>query len=110
MCVVSFVGDHYQDRWTQPPYEFKFNNWNEVSKEDFEALKKEVEELRQLLKKAIKYDEENGEPECQMEDKVELLRKVAKLVGVELEELKTNTNVSSSTLTGVKGTTWRITQ
>lgn len=88
MCVVSMIGDHFENKWTRPYYVDTFTNWASVSREEFEALKKEVLEMKELLKKALKYDEENGEPECQMEDKIATLKKVAKLVGVDLEELK----------------------
>lgn len=86
MCVVSMVMDHYKDKWilpstgtiTFPPY---------LTREEFEQLKKEVLEMKELLKKAKIYDEENNQPDCEMEEKVELVRKVAKLVGVELDDI-----------------------
>lgn len=48
-----------------------------VKKEDFEALRKEVQELKKLLEAAIKYDKETGEPDCHMDEKIELIKKVA---------------------------------
>lgn len=105
MCVVSFVGDHYRDKWTTPIYEPVFTNWPQVSKEEFDALRNEVLEMKELLKKAIKYDEENNEPHCEMEEKIEVLRKVAELVGVDLNELNLNNKDSSPT-----GTTLTLTQ
>jgi len=114
MCVVSFVGDSFGQKWypsfQQPnPYVApidpeKFmdktitNIWkgDQVSKEEFEALKKEVEFMKQMLIKAKIYDEKNNEPNCEMEDKVALLKKIAELVGVDLTEVfgnnKTNNN------------------
>lgn len=59
----------------------------EVSRADFDALKREVEEMKKLLLRAKKYDEETGQPDCEMEDKVALLKKVAQLVGVDLSEV-----------------------
>jgi hypothetical protein len=86
------IGDHFQDKWTQPDYNRYFNYpYNQllpgVSKEEFEKLKKEVEEMKQLLIKAKIYDEQNHEPNCEMEDKISLLKKIAELVGVDLKEV-----------------------
>lgn len=94
MCVVSMIGDHYDDKWGQP-YDNKLKNMvtsysftsNSVSKEEFEALKKEVEEMKQLLIKAKIYDEKNNEPDCEVEVKIAFLKKMAEAVGVNLEEV-----------------------
>lgn len=89
MCVVSMVGDYYGDKWTRqyPAYTVTYTTPVEVSREDFDALKKEVEEMKELLKRAKAYDEANNEPNCEMEQKIALLRKVAELVGVDLSEV-----------------------
>ena len=101
MCVVSMIGDHYSDKYKQDQYQdlldrlrgnSVYNNTQFpilplVSKKEFDALKKEVEEMKQLLKKAIAYDEKNNEPHCEIEDKVKLLKEVAKLLGVDLSEI-----------------------
>ena len=94
MCVVSFVGDYYRDRWAErpyiqpytPPYGVTYTQ-TEISREEFEQLKLEVLEMKELLKRALKYDKENGEPHCEMDEKVELLKKVAEFVGVDLSEI-----------------------
>ncbi len=89
MCVASMVSDFYRDRWNQPqslPY-YTITTGSEVSRKDFEDLKKEVEDMKKLLQKAIEYDKINNQPHCEMEDKVELLKKVAELVGVSLEDI-----------------------
>ncbi len=109
MCTVSYIGDNYRDnfppRWpnvpvwpAQPtgvPYPAQPGIPGQpvpvftpaVSKEEFEALKKEVEELKQLLKAAKKFDEETGQPDCHMDDKVEFIKKLAEYVGVDLEDI-----------------------
>lgn len=87
MCVVSMVSDHYLEKWD--------NRWNSVnpyrldtiSRYEFEELKKEVKELKELLIRAKKYDEEHHEHQCETEEKVRLLKEVAKLVGVELSDV-----------------------
>ena len=114
MCTVSNIGDNYRDnfppRWpgivhpntwpAQPtgvPYPAQPGipgqpvviDTSGVSKQEFEALKKEVEELKQLLKAAKKFDEETGQPDCHMDDKVEFIKKLAEYVGVDLEDIFT---------------------
>lgn len=119
MCVVSMVGDWYRDRITDPywkplgpyipttsPYETTIVN--PVTREEldqfkkdlgdkFEELKKMMEEAKELLLRAKEYDEKNNEPNCEMEDKVAILKKLAELVGVDLSQ------VFGSTTTGTAG-------
>lgn len=106
MCVVSMIGDHYQDRWNpnpRPPVFIpdwpaqekkalpdivqRLGNNQTVTREEFDKLAKDVEEMKQLLRRAKEYDERTGQEHCEAEEKVELLRKVAKMVGVDLEDL-----------------------
>ncbi len=104
MCVVSMVGDHYHEKWpkeypwVQPiinppdpsgPYwpDYFPNPKEQVSKEEFDKLKKDVEECLKLLKRAKKYDEDNHEPDCEIEEKMETVRKVADIVGVDVSEV-----------------------
>lgn len=89
MCTVSLVGDGWKDqfpqRWPQfNPDSFKIS---EVSRMEFEALKREVEELRELLKAAKAFDKATGQPDCHMDDKVALIKKVAEMVGVDLGDV-----------------------
>ena len=96
MCVVSMVGDHFNDIWqpklppgrTYPTDDLR--SFLAPSREEFNALKKEVENMIKLLERAIKYDKDNNEPACEIEEKVALLKKVAELVGVSLEDIFPN--------------------
>jgi len=92
MCTVSMVGDFYRDNlpnrhpWiniTSPT----FAPVPPVSREEFEALKRDVADMKELLKRAKAYDEANGEPDCELDEKVALLRRVAELVGVSLDDV-----------------------
>lgn len=96
MCVLSMIGDHYREKWhrewpvffpvttpTMPT--ISFIAVPPVSREEFDALKLQVDEMVSLLKRAKIYDEEHGEPECEIEEKMALLREVARLVGVDLK-------------------------
>lgn len=94
MCAVSMIGDHYRDKWTIPAYTNipigPFPGTLPVvpaSQQDVDALRKEVQEMKELLKRAKKYDEDNGEPNCEMDDKVAVLKRVAALVGVDLSDI-----------------------
>lgn len=40
--------------------------------------------VEDLLKRSKQYDAENGEPDCELESKREVLRKIAKEMGVEI--------------------------
>lgn len=89
MCVVSMVGDHYgrkfdqiDQAWFKGELKRGGPTWDE-----FQSLKKEVEEMKILLKKAVEYDRKNNEPACQNEEKIEFLKKVAELVGVDISEV-----------------------
>lgn len=94
MCIVSNVGDYYCREFPK-----RYPDWypntsplipvvpSGVSQEEFDKLKKEVETMRELLKMAKKIDEATGQPDCQMEEKVAMIRKLAELVGVDLENL-----------------------
>lgn len=87
MCVVSMIGDHYHDKWNKPDYQDWFGRIDTITKEEFNSLKKEVEEMKELLKKAIKYDEINNQPHCEIEEKIATLKKVAELLGVSLKDI-----------------------
>ena len=92
MCVVSNIGDNYRDsfpdRWPSiPVYPNTWPSKSEVTKAEFEALKKEVEELKKLLLAAKEYDKKTGQPDCQMDEKVEFIKKLAEYVGVDINEV-----------------------
>ena len=94
MCAVSVIGDHYIDKWglgkpntSEPLIWPNFIERDTPTKQEFEDLEKEVLDMKQLIKKAKKYDKESGQPDCEIEDKMDFFRKVAKLVGVDLDEV-----------------------
>lgn len=103
MCVVSMLGDAFNEHWKEKWKErtpvnpiipinpitmtgFTFNP-PQVTKEEFAELKKEVELLKVLLKKAKLYDEANNEPDCEIEEKMKMLREIAKFVGIDLDDV-----------------------
>lgn len=82
MCVVSMITDGWKDQFPH-----RFPEFPNITRGEFEALKKEVEELKKLLLEAKKFDEITGQPNCEMEDKVKLLKEIAKVVGVDLKSV-----------------------
>lgn len=96
MCIVSNVGDHYNDKWKERDWYPNQPNTGPyvgtitlegVSRQEFDNLKKEVEEMKELLKMAKIIDDKTGQPDCEMEDKVAVLKAVAKALGISLEEI-----------------------
>lgn len=57
------------------------------SREEFDRLKKEVEELKLLLKAAQKFDEATGQPHCEQDEKIAFIKKIAEFVGVDLKDV-----------------------
>ena len=95
MCVYSMTGDYFthmlpeRHPWTAPAISSP-SNWivvPEVTRAEFDALKREMEELKLLLKAAKRFDEATGQPDCEHDDKVALIKRLADLVGVDMGEV-----------------------
>lgn len=98
MCFVSYVGDSYGEKF---PKKYPWLDGMQqasgtstaggfvygVTRTEFEALRDDVKEMKEILISAKLYDESNAEEPCFKEEKVELLRRIAELVGVDLEDL-----------------------
>jgi hypothetical protein len=76
----------YFEPYVQPLVPFPVQP-SAVPREEFDALKREVEELKKLLIAAKQYDDATGQPDCEQADKMALIRKLAELVGVDLSGL-----------------------
>lgn len=99
MCSVSMVGDYYRDTFPQRPYWPAIQSTTlpavpsvilqqpSISREEFDALKRDVEDMKELLRRAKAYDEANGEPDCEIDEKMVLLKKIAAVVGVDLDDV-----------------------
>jgi hypothetical protein len=98
MCVVSMVGDFYRDTWKPNPWYHgpavvggatggTIVLGSDIKREEFDELKRQVLEMKELLKRAKAYDEANNEPDCEIDEKMDLLRRVASAVGVNLDDV-----------------------
>lgn len=94
MCVVSNIGDQWRQTapqrfpWIQPyivPNQFPPALG--PTREEFEALKREIEALKRLLTAAKEYDQKTGQPDCEHDAKVVLIKKLAELVGVDMSDI-----------------------
>lgn len=77
------VGDHYTKKWDAYPFDQIAKRG--PSDTEFQQLKKEVQEMKELLKRAVEYDKKNNEPDCKTDDKLRLLRQIAEAMGVKLD-------------------------
>lgn len=109
MCTVSNIGDTWKEQfpkqypWYPSPYlpgiapgqlappggypPAKIIDINPPTREEFDRLKKDVEALKELLKAAKIYDEKTNQKDCEMDEKIEFIKKVADAVGVNLEDV-----------------------
>jgi len=98
MCIYSAIGDYagrtWPDRypyiypWVDPnPNGIRFPPVPAPTQEQFDELKREVEALRKLLGAAKEYDAITHQPDCEMEEKIELIKRVADFVGVDLSDV-----------------------
>ena len=98
MCVVSMVIDHYREKWAPyspisplpnsiPPFQLPTPPFQLPTLYPQVPSPAEIEEFRKLLEKARQYDKKHNHPDCGLEEKKELLRKLAQQLGVEIGEL-----------------------
>ncbi len=57
-----------------------------ATKQDIADLRKEMLALKDILKAALKFDEETGQKDCEQEDKIRMIRELAEMVGVDMED------------------------
>lgn len=86
MCTVSMTGDQWK-KTLQPHFPGYPTVKPEVSREEFEELRRLVEEMHKALIEAKEEDIRDGNPDCEMEDKVAFIRYVSDYVGVSLEDV-----------------------
>src|SRR4051812_9455869 len=58
-----------------------------ATKQDIDALRQEILELKELLLAAKKFDDQTNQPDCEEEAKVALIKAVAKVVGIDMNDI-----------------------
>lgn len=98
MCVYSMVMDDWNRRngtaveplITGDYFKIFTDDSPAATKKDLDELReefrKELRSLKKLLKAAAQYDEESGQPDCEQEEKIALIRKLAEGLGVDMED------------------------
>ena len=88
MCVVSMIFEHYEDKWDR--YSWYPKNPSPpfipitIPKDDIEDIKKDLEELKRLIKRGRKYDIANNQPDCESDEKSRIIRHIASACGMEV--------------------------
>lgn len=91
MCVLSMVMQSQANDWIQrywpPPYVMPApaTPLSIPSPVTSPPTQEEIDFFRRLMKDAKEYDTKNGEPDCELGDKKEMLRKMAKALGVKVK-------------------------
>ncbi len=101
MCVVSNVGDDWsrREKWPDWPTQIPFpdrspaiipeNTIYNLKLENVK-LRIQVEQMKRELEEARRQDIREGNADCEMEEKVIILKKIAALFGIELKEIFPN--------------------
>ncbi len=84
MCMVSAIGDNFKDNFPNKWPDFTPHT---ITRLEFDKLKQEVEELKKLLQAAKAFDKATGQHHCEMDEKVKLIKEIAKIVGVDLGDV-----------------------
>jgi hypothetical protein len=98
------IGDHYNGKFNE-----QFPGWvngippqigQQLTREEFNAqmsaLRKDMEEMKALLARAIEYDTKNNEPHCETDEKYILLKLIAKAVNIDLDDILKSKTVNKS--------------
>lgn len=78
MCAVSMIADHYHEKWqtylpSYSPLPVRI------------PTQAEIDEFHTLLAKARKYDKENNQPDCELEEKKQKLLTLATELGITIK-------------------------
>lgn len=100
MCSVSMVADDWRKNVIPGivPYPYVPHTPNgmpggtvvftpPVTRAEFEALRVELEAVKKQLLEAKKQDEADGNPDCEMEEKIDIFRQLGKMVGIDFDEV-----------------------
>lgn len=82
MCAVSMIIDHHFEKWQQhsqlQPNMLPYNNL------PYLPTQEEIDEFHKLLDRAREYDKKHNQPDCELEEKKQKLKKLAEELGVDI--------------------------
>lgn len=84
MCTVSMVMDHYYEKWYPVVYPTQTPNVTIAVTGEPPITDEEIREFRKLLERAREYDRRMNQPDCEMAEKKDALKKLAKALGVDI--------------------------
>lgn len=103
MCVYSLVVDHFTDKWRPyvpawPPEGTGGNGigvppnitigiTSPLTQAEIDQFRRDVAEFKILLERAREYDRRNNEPECESDEKLTILKKIAAALDIDLTEV-----------------------
>lgn len=107
MCIVSMVGDYRSGLPIDPnkypePYRSPWNDYTDIlpspQVKPNELTQEQIDSLLEIYLKALKFDEDNNEPECHEADKHKELREISKRIAAlmlesDVEEIKVLTRI-----------------
>ncbi len=87
MCIYSYVVDQKFDEWEKYLNKHKDVNPMPLPYIPIPQLpsQEEINEFHELLRRARKYDKKHNEPDCEVEEKKEKLRKLAQELGITID-------------------------
>jgi hypothetical protein len=78
MCVVSMIMDAKYDQWQK--YVNRF-----IPLPSPQITQAEIDEFRELLRRAREYDKKHNEPDCELEEKRKRIKDLAEELGIEVD-------------------------
>ncbi len=85
MCTYSMVADHFIKQWPPVDTTPAIPPWPAFPAPYTGPTKEQFQELIELLKMAKKIDAATNQPDCEIAEKKDILRQVAKHLGIEVQ-------------------------
>ena len=79
MCAVSMIMDHYREKWDR-----HLDHVWPLPPASSPIKQEEIDEFKRLLERAREYDRKHNQPDCELDEKRDALKKLAKSLGVEI--------------------------
>ncbi len=88
MVSDDWRNNRLPELWPSPtPYQPTVDLYEILSNAEIAKLKKEIERLKVELAEARRQDIEDKNPDCHMEDKVAIIKGLAKALGVDMGDV-----------------------